>query len=362
MQHNWAELQSRTIDSLRFPMAVAIVVFHYALSLILGASGPLRGLCIFFQEGICRLAVPCFFLISGYLFFCGLENWDWNLWKEKIKRRGLSLLLPYLLWNIIAFLVFWAFSNLGGGNVSFAQEYLKYGGLKMFWSVEGGIPLGIKAYPVDSPLWFIRDLMFYALITPAIFLFIRWTKGYGVLAVILLHLAVSGIVPEGFVFFLTGSFLRLSGKNLVEITWDRKWLLLSLAGLFLVATLCTVDHSSYWNRFFKILFLLSGIGATFCLTGHALERSGSNANPFLVRSSFFIFAAHEILILRHIAHPLVQKALPEGVFWDCLGFFLTPTLAVAICLGLMFLLEKVLPRTARLLTGNRKQRLIIEKK
>jgi hypothetical protein len=34
-------------------------------------------------------------------------------------------------------------------------------------------------------------------------------------------------------------------------------------------------------------------------------------------------------------------------------FFLTPALAVGICLGLLFLMERLIPRTTALLTGNR---------
>lgn len=356
MKNNWAELQSRTIDSLRFPMAVAIVIFHSAYSMLFDAYGFSRSLCLFFQEGICRLAVPCFFLISGYLFFVHLESWNWNVWKEKIQRRGQTLLLPYVIWNIIAFLALVAYSFLVGDNASIAHEYLKYGGLKMFWSVEGGLPLGSDVYPIDGPLWFIRDLIFYILASPVIYLFIRWIKGYGVFAIFLIHLLVPGLVPEGFLFFMLGSFLRVSGKNLVEITWDREYLYLVIAGVFLVATLWFLPHSSYWSRFSKVLFLISGILAVFSVVSHILEKGKLKVHPFLVRSSFFIFAAHDILILRQIAHPLVRKILPKGVFGDCMRLFLASAMTIAICLALLFLLEKIFPHIACLLTGNRKQR------
>ena len=46
---------------------------------------------------------------------------------------------------------------------------------------------------------------------------------------------------------------------------------------------------------------------------------------------------------------------PTDTVWgSILAFFLTPALAVAICLGLLFLLQKLLPRTAAVLTGGRK--------
>ena len=42
MQTDWTALQSKTIDALRFPMAVAVVMLHYCKTLIVDASGPMR--------------------------------------------------------------------------------------------------------------------------------------------------------------------------------------------------------------------------------------------------------------------------------------------------------------------------------
>ena len=40
------------------------------------------------------LAVPAFFMISGYLFFRNLEDWKYPVWKDKLKKRVYSLLIP----------------------------------------------------------------------------------------------------------------------------------------------------------------------------------------------------------------------------------------------------------------------------
>jgi len=354
MSTNWKELQSKAIDALRFPMAVAVVMLHHGVTLMEGATGPLRVSLIIFQEGLCRLAVPCFFFISGYLFFNKLQDWSWGEWTRKIKNRGSTLLVPYLLWNLIAFFAYWGFARLQGNGISLHQHFLNNGGLRLFWGVNGDLPLGVRSAPCDQPLWFIRDLMLFTLFTPLIHLFLRWIKGFGALAIAVFFLIVPGIIPEGFVFYITGSAFQLQRKNVAETLWPRRTAFYLLSAAFLVALFILFDNE-YWRRLVKNAFLFCGIAAAFCATSQLLQRDRIRIHPFLARSSFFIFATHEILILHDFARPLVNAVLPNsGAFWPCLEFFLTPAMAVGICLGLLFLMERLIPRTTALLTGSRK--------
>lgn len=361
MQTDWNKLQSQTIDWLRFPMAVAVVMLHYSKTVFLEAEGALRFLCILFQEGICRLAVPCFFFISGFLFFSKLEDkWDWGIWKGKMRKRAQTLLIPYLLWNIIAFFAFWLYAQVAGSSISLLQHYLNEGGMRMFWSVNGGIPIGSQTYPVDGPLWFIRDLIIFVLVTPLVFFFVKRTGLYGVLLLCVLHLAVNRLVPEGFVFFVTGSWFRLSKRNIIEVLSPRKKIFYAIALMSLVALVFIQYHldSATWKKIVKFIFLISGIAASFWGVAGLLREGKIRIVPFLAGSSFFIFAAHEVLILQQIATPIVHHLFPQGQFWDCVAFFIVPALAVAICLCLLFIMEKLLPRTTAILTGNRTVSLV----
>ena len=354
MQPDWEKIQSEAIDRLRFPMAVAVVVLHYCMTLSMDATGPMRVLYIVYQEGICRLAVPCFFIISGFLFFNNLQEWSWDEWRRKLKSRVRTLLFPYILWNIIALLAFWGYDNLHGNPISLFRQFQNYGGLRMFWSAHGGIPIGSSAFPVDGPLWFIRDLIYFVILTPFIYLFIRRTKVYGILAICVLFLIVRRAVPEGMVFFMIGAYLQLSKKNIIQLVWPHKWWLSLLAVLLLIATCVLQDHSEYWGRFIKFFFLICGIASAFCFASRDKDRKEVKLNQFLLLSSFFVFAAHDILILRKVACPIVAQAIPTDALWgNIIALFLTPTLAIVICLGIFFLLQKILPRTTGVLTGNR---------
>lgn len=353
METDWTKLQSQTIDLLRFPMAVAVVMLHYGMTVIEDATGALRVVCIIFEEGVFRLAVPWFFLVSGYLFFRNLQEWDWAIWIGKIRRRIRTLMIPYILWIIIAFFAFWAYDAIQGGRTTIVEQFIKDGGIRIFWGTNGKFPISVRSAPLNSALWFVRDLIYFTLATPLIFYFITKTKKFGVLVACIVFLCARGIIPEGFMFFLIGAFLQIDKKNICEIVWPKRFFLY-FSSIVLLTAFYFIQDSVYWGRLIKNIFLFVGIGAAFCLGMWWRQNRNDQVNPFLQRGSFFIFATHEILILRQVAIPYVSKVLPmTGPVWDCLRFFLVPTAAVLICLLLFFLMKRLLPRTTGILIGGR---------
>lgn len=349
---DWNDIQSKSMDLLRFPLAVAVIFLHYASTQFYGATGALKVLCIVFQEGICRIAVPCFFFISGYLFFCNLAKWDWVIWKRKLRRRIQTLFIPYFLWIIIALLVYWLFDLYQGNQVSLIQYFINRGGLRIFWSETGGFPVGSRALPINIPLWFVRDLIYYIVITPVLHYYITHTQTKGIIAVLVTFLLVRGIIPEGFVFFLLGAYFSINKKNFAEYTWQKRMVLYCLFALLFFANYFFFNID-YWGRIVGAFFRLVGVGTSFCVASELVIRHTVKPNMFLVRSSFFIYAAHEILILRRLAIPLVLSVFPSvGQGWAFLRFFLTPAVCVTICLVLFYVMGHVMPRTTSILTGN----------
>lgn len=82
------------IDFSRFPLAVLVVFIHYIGigDMTISASSfcdissydAYSFIRVLFSRVISQVAVPAFFLISGYLFYKRLEQWDWKIWKEKV--------------------------------------------------------------------------------------------------------------------------------------------------------------------------------------------------------------------------------------------------------------------------------------
>lgn len=88
-------MRSETLDLLRFPLALVIVIVH-ALPL---APSPsiMDGLIMAFLK---EQSVPIYYFISGYVFFLGIELTK-GVYLKKIKNRIRTLLIPYLIWNLL---------------------------------------------------------------------------------------------------------------------------------------------------------------------------------------------------------------------------------------------------------------------
>ena len=71
-------LTSRTINALRFPCAVLVVLIHLFKPVPEETFpyGFFRTLEIAFSDGLARIAVPIFFFISGFLFFLSKKSYN----------------------------------------------------------------------------------------------------------------------------------------------------------------------------------------------------------------------------------------------------------------------------------------------
>lgn len=89
-----SDKDSQVINLIRFPLAVMVVLIHCGSRSFVDGGEWFRTLV---SDVLPAIAVPLFFVISGFLFFQGLEQWDWEKWKGKMRRRVKTLLIPYLI-------------------------------------------------------------------------------------------------------------------------------------------------------------------------------------------------------------------------------------------------------------------------
>ena len=96
------------------------------------------------SSGVARIAVPFFFVVSGYLFFYNVTDTDIFLWYHvKLKSRIFSLMIPYLMWSII-----WIFVML---LIRHSHRYLgtNVGVVDIIQT--------ITVKPINGQMWYIRD-------------------------------------------------------------------------------------------------------------------------------------------------------------------------------------------------------------
>lgn len=132
---------------------------------------------------LCRVATPLFFFVSALLF---LKGCTFNDLERKYASRIHSLLIPYVLWNVIFVVIFWFLAHVP----AFSSK-MHIGSIL---NTPKEIIIAIfNSYHTD--LWFIRNLMFYTLIVP-VFLCLFKNKQVSSLILVLLLCVAVYIEPE----------------------------------------------------------------------------------------------------------------------------------------------------------------------
>jgi len=371
-------LLSKTISFLRFPLTVGVVFIHFNLSEGLTIHGAKFGadnpdwyfyFINFFSEVLGSICVPLFFMISGFLFFYRKE-FSGEVYMEKLKSRAKTLLTPYLLWNTIA--IVWTLKRLLPYLSSYFYQPMEIRISLMrilntyFYSVHNnGIFVGPTfdvsgAYPIDGPLWYVRELMLMVILSPVIFWLIKRTNGWFV--------AIAGIVwyfspvtiPEdnyfhwflkALFFFSWGAFYSI-GKRSIILEF-RKYKFLPVIYI-MVAIADTLTKAMDYNSFILYAGIILGVVSFVTVASYLLETGRVRVNDTLANSSFFIFALHQMFIIDVGKLAITALHIDEHNYPALLSlYFLVPIGSVAFCLGLYMFLKRFTPKVCNLLTGGR---------
>lgn len=131
---------------------------------------------------LCRVGVPSFYFISGMLFYKKLNSMI--TLRTKVKKRFKTLVIPYILWNILFYLIYLILTH-----IPFIEE-------RMNMSAIAYDPLTIvRAVFLSSfsPLWFVKNLILFTLFSPVIWIVVKNRRiGFGVLLILTIIPIVSG--------------------------------------------------------------------------------------------------------------------------------------------------------------------------
>lgn len=355
---------SQTISWLRYNCAFAVVIIHAFGSPISGTQevafqqGLYDSLRILFSQCLCRAAVPIFLIISGYLFFTHLDSWDTSLWFTKIKKRIRSLLIPYLLWNIISIVFSYlkivivpSDLELNLTIADFYEYYQQQGGILAFWD------RGVGSFPHNYPLHFIRDLMVVIVCSPVIYYLVRNFKLYGVCILYVVYLIQSGdLFPgfstEAFVFFSFGAYLNIHKVGLMDFfNKYRKFAMIVAIPLLFIMFFTYGNDMKVWHvscKLFQLFGALAIIG--FALLGISLNLLVVDSR--LVSSAFILYAGHGTIILPTVQF-ILDKLLPNTEIFLMLSFILSCVLTIILLIYLNNILYNYFPKLYSILTGGR---------
>jgi len=314
---------SKVISTSRIPIICGVVMIHSQIY----DTTPVSYFC---GEIFGRIGVPLFYLISGYLFFQHYEN-NLKCYKGKIGKRIKSLLIPYLLWNLIAYL-FYAFVTNDMQPSQFIES---------FWVVTGK---GGHS-PADGPLWFVRTLMMLSVASPAIYILNKYKYLSWLSPVVLIMwlfdapLFDRGIVI-GFSLFNFGAWMAISeiDKKIKEPT---RWFSIGCVVAYMVFALIELHFYPIRHIWYHNLVVITGMLMFYALpcfkVSKALEKFGG--------ASFFMYCIHE-MIIRSIQLADIQL-VNRG------GYLSVVSLTILISLIVYYALKKFAPQILSVLSGNR---------
>lgn len=336
---------SGVISLLRFPLIFCVVIIHSRFS-----QNDVMGICDgwFFQlmdfiSGKMLLFVnPLFFLISGYLFFLNGNLERKKDWIYKYKRRIHSLLVPYIIWNLIGVVLFLLkflpiinnyFPGLKGIKVDFPLI------LSCFWAID----LGGDANPINYPLWFLRDLMIIVFITPFIYWLVK--NKYSIWLLLILSIfSVNIIGYTAFIYFSIGAYFAINKVNLSMLYDHSIYIFFFLISI--LSCLYFLWNDIYISSFLNSWYILSCIVLIFWLVKMKCFHVGMKSG-FI----FFLFVSHGLIIT--YIKKIIIVFLPKSSFFLFLDYLLIPLCTVFILWCLYQILCKYCPIFLGYLLGNR---------
>lgn len=327
------EIQKTRITVLNFLMTCVIVLFHCDLK-----KGDIVSSCI---SSLAALAMCFFFWVTALLLFRDLSFANY---KTKILRRLKSLLIPYLLWELI----FAVKDVILGGGLSAGKL------LQSIFLLKGSLP--------DGALWYVYVVFWLAVISP-VFL---WIFKHKWLSDILLFVCVPATF---FILNCTEGFLTFE----IEAAWLRRTI--GYLGAYYYGAYygyyvlnCSETQTVVLKKIVLcvvVCYLLNpfmpGVLTSCIICGMPLAlflispMKESIKDWRIFNLSFLVYAIHQPLVqvlrkrVDRVAVRLVSVPWVQSVIYYAISLFIVLLTATVIYL----VMKKLLPRVLKVLSGGR---------
>jgi hypothetical protein len=297
---------------------------------------------------IARIAVPLFFLISGYLLYVKETNFF-----VVLKKKSRTLLLPYILWNILAAVFFYAAQSFSFTKPYFANIIIRnftiWDWIGVFTGKSG--QFAIRGNPLVYQFWFLRDLfilcMFFIGIKKlvdrfplgALFLFFAlWRSGINIYIV----------STEALFFFAMGYYVIKYAPDYKKIDGIAYY---DIGIIYIITIILVLFFEEYVPGIRKINILLGCI-MFIKLTRYFINREHIyNKLLRLEKYAFFVYAVHGIGLAA--IQKLSVRIIPMRGFWLLFQYFSVSITGIVIFVLMGAVIRKLFPKLYGVLTGGR---------
>lgn len=340
-------------DKIRLLSLCAIVLVLYIHSDFHDIPNEIHGMMFnhYLQEVISRyigrLAVPTFFMISGYLFFRNCHSFS-DVW-IKMKRRVRTLLVPYLIaclflptFYVLMMLVPGTLSFVNSADATFFEGKWYEVVTHLFWDSGNGVPYAFH-------LWFLRNLIVIVVTSPLLFALRRFDKhGFIVLPFLMAIGFIHVSILTSFFWFMLGAYA------LDKMTFSIR---MSFALLFAYVCSCLVEITCGASDFYwlNILVEVAGIAGVWSIYNYVVSDNFRLKRhrwlSVVCGFTFFVYLFHEPTL------NIVRKLLVLPFGHSSIGFagsyVASPLLftLVFVLVGMAF--KKMLPRVYAICVGGR---------
>ena len=367
----WLRLQvlisnSTLLATLLMPFGIAILyneflnksgeltMFLLSTSLTMVLSMGSGYMVYFISQGIARIAVPIFFIISGYLYFLSYKNTR-EKYMTKTKKRIRTLILPYLLISFLTLLCYtFVLDPLFGSYINKMANILYDPILDTLKK--------IFINPLPYQLWFLRDLILLTFLSPFIYVFIKYLKFYFILILIFLWFPLTSFdffifSNESILFFSLGAYLSTKQNIFLKKRKGYTYFFTTFIWLLILIIKSTVNMKLGINNEIsdvlqKISIIIGGI-SVWALYDIYINKETPNSFLLSISSySFFIYLIHEPLLLSTLKK-LSNTIIRKSEFFLPFFYFLNPIITVVSCIIIAKILQRYTPKLYNFITGGR---------
>jgi len=337
-------------------LSILVVLIHTQNTGLYGIrpDGTLLEKIVFYLEelisgDIARVGVPAFFMVSGLLFY---RDFDFSRYPSKMKSRFFSLIVPYLLWNLFRFVLFYVLGKVSPEGSSLHQT-------RVVFTIPNFLE-GLFFYKYNLGYWFMYQLILYTILCPLIYLLLK-KKPIALLALLTLFILFCTdalgelslhvfhkkfIQIDGLFYYMLGAFV---GMHYFGVVNANSALTRRLAVLgILTGQLCFVLFKVTDFLFFHIMFCtLSAISFWYLF-----DIIGKKTLPMAITTiTFFIYSAHGTVLelFQHIHHIL----LPHHAVTALVEYLLLPVITIMILVFAAKVLKRFAPHLWKLVNGGR---------